>query len=86
MKSENEKKTDTEEDLHPFRVRAYSKVELSMLYNPAFCLTNALHTLATWIRLNFPLWEELTAIGYNKYRRCFTPREVSLIVKYLGEP
>ena len=29
---------------------------------------------------------ELAAVGYNRYRRSFTPREVSLLVKYLGEP
>ena len=29
--------------------------------------------------------EEL-AVGYNKYRRTFTPLEVKVLVKYLGEP
>lgn len=86
MKSENEKKDEVEDDLLPFRIRTYTKVELSMLYNPMSCLTNALNTLATWIRMNLPLCEELEAVGYNKYRRSFTPREVSLLVKYLGEP
>lgn len=86
MKSEKEKKGEENGALAPFRVRTYSKVELSMLYNPAACLSNALNLLATWIRMNFPLCEELEAVGYNKYRRSFTPKEVALIVKYLGEP
>ena len=25
-------------------------------------------------------------VGYNKYRRTFTPLEVKVLVKYLGEP
>ena len=86
MKSEKEKKEEEEEDLRPFHVRTYTKEELAMLYNPTFCITNALNTLSAWIRMNKPLSEELKAVGYNRYRRSFTPREVSLLVKYLGEP
>lgn len=29
---------------------------------------------------------ELEKVGYNKYRRTFTPLEVKVLVKYLGEP
>ncbi|MEL5892872.1 DUF4248 domain-containing protein [Bacteroides sp. GD17] len=85
MKIEKEKKEEAE-DLRPFHVRTYTKEELAMLYNPTFCVTNAINTLSAWIRLNKPLKEELAAVGYNRYRRSFTPREVSLLVKYLGEP
>ena len=70
----------------PFQVRTYSKEELAMLYNPTFCLTNAINTLSSWIRLNKSLQAELAAIGYNRYRHCFTPKEVGVLVKYLGEP
>ena len=28
----------------------------------------------------------LEKVGYNKYRRTFTPLEVKVLVKYLGEP
>ena len=84
MKLEKEEEKNGESA--PFCIRTYSKVELSMLYNPTSCLSNAINLLATWIRMNFPLCEELAAVGYNKYRRNFTPKEVSLIVKYLGEP
>lgn len=86
MKSETEKREEEEDDLRPFRIRTYTKVEIAMLYNPGACLTNAVSTLAGWIRMNRPLREELTAVGYNKYRRVFTPREVAVLVKYLGEP
>ncbi|WP_455590665.1 DUF4248 domain-containing protein [Bacteroides sp.] len=38
------------------------------------------------MRMNGPLMKELEAIGYNKFRHCFTPREIELIFKYMGEP
>lgn len=69
-----------------FQVRAYTKVELATLYNPAYCVTVALQTLSRWMRTNPLLMKELEAIGYNKYRRGFTPKEVATIVRYLGEP
>ena len=86
MKTEKEKREPEEEDLRPFHVRTYTKEELAMLYNPTYCVSTAVSTHAAWIRLNKPLKPELAAVGFNRYRRSFTPREVSLLVKYLGEP
>ena len=74
MKTEKEKREEEEEDLRPFRIHAYSKEELAM------------YTLAAWIRHNKALKGELEKVGYNKYRRTFTPLEVKVLVKYLGEP
>ena len=73
MKTEKEKKEEGEEDLRPFRIHAYSKEELAMLYNPTYCISNAIYTLAAWIRHNKALKGELEKVGYNKYRRTFTP-------------
>lgn len=70
----------------PFKIRAYSKVELAGLYNPNECVAVALQTLSRWIRTNPTLMEELNSANYNKYRRGFTPKEVAMIVKHLGEP
>lgn len=75
-----------ERTIAPFTLRAYTKAELAMLYNPTQCITVALQTLSRWIKMNPALVEELTQAGYNKYRRAFTPKEVRIIVKYLGEP
>lgn len=52
MKTEKEKREEEEEDLRPFRIHAYSKEELAMLYNPTYCISNAIYTLAAWIRHN----------------------------------
>lgn len=72
MKTEKEKREEEEEDLRPFRIHAYSKEELAMLYNPTYCISNAIYTLAAWIRHNKALKGELEKVGYNKYRRTFT--------------
>lgn len=69
-----------------FKVRSYSKAELAMMYNPEQCVTVALKTLSRWIQANPNLKKELDAMYYNKYRRSFTPKEVDVIVRYLGEP
>lgn len=81
-----EKREEREGEEREFPVRVYSKAELAMLYNPTQCVSVALDTLARWMRMNGPLLKELEAVGYNKYRRSFTPREVELIFKYIGEP
>lgn len=69
-----------------FSVRSYTKVELAALYNPTQCISVALQTLYRWMCANSALMEELNSVGYNKYRRGFTPKEVTILVKYLGEP
>ena len=44
MKTEKEKREEMEEELRPFRIHAYSKEELAMLYNPTYCISNAIYT------------------------------------------
>ncbi len=77
--------TNVNED-RPFPIRFYGKAELAMLYCPNDCVTNATNNFSRWMRLNRPLMCELQAVGYNKFRRCYTPLEVQLIVRYMGEP
>ena len=79
-------KNGNEPEKREYAIRVYTKVELAMLYNPTQCITVALNTLSRWIRMNTPLMAELNAIGYNKFRHSFTPKEVELIFKYIGEP
>ncbi len=81
MNSENEENTSTS-----FPIRTYSKAELAMLYCPNQCVTLALSSLYRWMKLNTSLMAELQSVGYYKYRHSFTPLEVRIIVKYLGEP
>lgn len=70
----------------PFEIRAYSKKELALRYFPTSTHDTAVCHLKVWLRRCAPLWAALEATGYNKHTKCFTPLQVALIVKYLGDP
>ena len=74
-------------DLSHFKIKAYGKAELAMLYFPysGSCHTATTH-LMSWVKRNTPLMEALKAQGYRPSAKGFTPKEVALIVEFLGEP
>ena len=72
--------------MEEFKLQAYTKADLAQLYSPHSQEATALQNLYRWMKRNQPLMNELEAVGYNKYRHSFLKREVSIIVKYLGEP
>ena len=65
---------------------AMSKQELAQMYAPDLTPHAAVNRLMTWIHHHPTLTEELHRTGYRKTARVFTPRQVHLIVDYLGEP
>lgn len=68
-------------------IRFYGKSELALLYFPYTATkTGALSNLNYWIRGNKHLREALRQCGMPPKSKYFTPREVSLIFHYLGEP
>jgi hypothetical protein len=67
-------------------IRAYTKVELAQLYNPHLSDETSLQQLRRWLHHNPALMDELRAAGYRPARHSFTPREVAIIFRYLGEP
>lgn len=69
-----------------FRVKAYGKSDLAMLYNPHMSVREALRLLMRWIVRNEALCRELEEMGYRKNSKILTPREVEAITRYLGEP
>lgn len=71
-----------------FTARCYNKSELARMYFPDLCSASGVQKLNRWIRKCRQLREELEQAGYMSASnaRCFTPREVRLIVRYLGEP
>nr|WP_297659725.1 DUF4248 domain-containing protein [uncultured Prevotella sp.] len=70
-----------------FKVKAYGKSELALQYFPeAPSAHTAVNHLMSWIRRNPELTEGLAKLGYRKSSKFFTPKEVAMIVEYLGEP
>lgn len=60
--------------------------ELAVMYFPNSTTSSARRQLKRWLMLNTTLWESLLEAGYINGQRVFTPLQVKLIFKYLGEP
>lgn len=69
-----------------FKIRQYTKKELSLLYFPDSLPRTAVKHLMAWINRCTPLWDALLSMGYSLNSKAFTPRQVKAIVEYLGEP
>ena len=65
---------------------SYSMKELAGLYFPASSPRSATTQLRRWINRNNDLTEALAQTGLKKGQRLLTPRQVALILEYLGEP
>ena len=59
---------------------------LSLCYCKVPIENAALNNLSRWMRHNKLLMAALEGVGYYKYRHSFTPKEVRLIFRYMGEP
>lgn len=68
------------------KLREYGRTELALLYCPTMTPQGAWRKLKMWIEINCDLRRELERLGYRKGHRSFTPRMVSRIFYYLGEP
>lgn len=73
-------------EISGFEIKAYGKGELAQLYNPGMGARSALRTLSVWIKRNGVLDDKLRETGLVPYCKIYTPRQVKLIVEYLGEP
>ena len=67
-------------------IKSMSKSELAWLYSPTLSQTAALNRLNRWINGDPELLAALLATGYRPNQRLLTPKQVKVIVEYLGEP
>ena len=73
--------------METFEIRSYGKSELAIRYVPkAQTPAGALSNLNFWIRRCTDLSVALRACGMARKAKSYTPKEVALIVYYLGEP
>lgn len=73
-------------DNQNFVRRTYGKSELALMYFPYSTQHCAVNHLMAWIKRCQPLCEQLAATGYKYTAKYFTPRQVEIIVGFLGEP
>ena len=69
-----------------FQIRSYSKTELGQLYAPHTCKKNAWRVVSRWIEQCRPLQESLRATGLSTHTRNLSPKQVQIIINYLGVP
>ena len=63
-----------------------NKGDLAQLYSPNVCRKSALRLLNQYIHRAKGLLPALEATGYSHSARHFTPRQLELVLEYLGEP
>ena len=67
-------------------MKEYGRTELAQRYCPQLTPDAAWRKLKRWINLNTELTAQLRELGYTPSQRSFTPKMVSCIFYYLGEP
>lgn len=69
-----------------FVLRSYGYGELALLYFPNSTKKNATTQLRRWIRRNDVLCSTLAQLGFTERQRILTPRQVEVVVQFVGEP
>ena len=62
------------------------KYRLAMMYSPHLSRKSALRLLNSYIHRAKGLLPALEDTGYSRAARHFTPRQLALVLEYLGEP
>jgi hypothetical protein len=69
-----------------FVLRSYGYGELALLYFPNSTKKSATTQLRRWIRRNGELQRTLNQMGFTERQRILTPRQVEVILQFVGEP
>jgi len=66
--------------------RPIGKQALALRYFPRSTPATALRRLERWMNQAHGLQDALLATGYRRRNRTLTPRQLSIVYDYLGEP
>lgn len=69
-----------------FIIRSYGYGELAMLYFPHSMKRSASVQLRRWIVINKKLQNSLLEVGFRPGQKLLTPKQVIVIIKFLGYP
>lgn len=72
--------------MEDFNIRTYGVKELALLYFPNNLPASAVSQLKKWIKKNADLLNALVQAGYTSCQKIFTPLQVAILIRYLGEP
>lgn len=69
-----------------FKIKSYGYGELAQMYFPNISKHSATIQFRRWICLNEKLQEELSASGHKRWQKLLTPKQVEIIIHFIGEP
>ena len=69
-----------------FKIKSYGYGELAQMYFSTIARQSATVQFRRWIRINNKLLDELSLVGFKRYQKMLTPKQVEIIVRYIGEP
>jgi len=69
-----------------FKIRSHGSSELAQLYFPHIAKKSASVQLRRWLVLNKKLNTSLEETGFVPGQKLLTPKQVGLVLEYLGEP
>ena len=69
-----------------FKIKSYGYCELAMLYFPNSTKKSASVQLRRWLTSDNNLKTNLGNSGLKKWQKLLTPKQVGIIVNYIGEP
>ena len=73
-------------DKEKFKIRSYGWTELALCYNPDLHPNSASRLLHRWVVRNEKLVKTLKTAGFCDRQRKLTPKQVGVIIDFLGEP
>jgi len=69
-----------------FKIKSYGYGELAQMYFPQITKQSATIQFRRWLRINDELQKELNASGFKRFQKLLTPKQVEIIIKFIGEP
>ena len=70
----------------PFEIRTYGFNELAQLYFPNITSESASVKFSRWIHSNDKLMHSLSELNWKKGSKCFTPKQVKVLIGHFDPP
>jgi len=69
-----------------FVVKGYYKADLALMYHPGMSARCAMGKMRRWINRNTELKRKMLEAQVSALNHKYTPKEVAILVEFLGEP
>jgi hypothetical protein len=69
-----------------FEIRTYGFNELAQCYFPNITSESASVKFSRWIHTNPQLMEKLSELNWKKRSKCFTPKQVNVLIGHFDPP